>query len=638
MMEFILHAPVAKAHRLNLSWQVNPPSQLYTQTHGELVFPETMDIGSLPSGLIASMTMLILHAHWPLLQPCRVHLPFRLSPEECAFWQRMMETQFNTLAAYHPHPPPALQVELIPDGPACPAPSILVTGHRRAAAFSGGKDSLFQAGVLGEMGGEPLLVATTSPMPPLEDHIHPKRKRVFEEIVRKRNVHLVEVHSDFRSCYDNLYSRRAGYKPAVNEMSDTFLYVASLVLASAASQARHLYLASENELQDNAEQNGRIIQHPHAMYAQSTLEAVGALLSPWGFTLGSMSSGLMSGQVQQILWKRWPDLRGLQFSCWAAPTHAEMCNQCSQCFRIALCALDAGGDPVEMGADLIRSLNAMRDWRPRSSEDGNPDVLPGTRVSARLHRQLLHYVRRIGVFRMARYLWRLKGDRHTVRDWAGAMRTFIRLYVRAGRYALPSMDRYRSGYLDHLDPDLRESLRRLIESAYPAAPASEYRDALLRTRRLADWIAAPLRDPAHIENDGIETVRHGSDVLAIIVRSSHRPESGLHFFSAPDFVQQFAVMRRPQGHVIEAHTHPPFPRTIEAFQESLWIRSGHVRMELFGRNGDAVKSVDLRAGDAVLLVAGGHGFTFIEESELIEIKQGPYNQEHDKVRLAPRSP
>ncbi len=639
MTEFFLHPPVAQGNRLCLDWQVDPPSSLYKQTHCEMVFPDDVDVGALPPGLIASAVMLILHAHWPLLQPCRVRLPFRLPAGERLFWERMMEAQFHTMAAYHPNSPPALHVELIEDGPALPPPSIIVTGQRRASAFSGGKDSLFQAGVLGELGGEPLLVATTSPTAPTANHLHPKRRRVFEEITSRRNVRLVEVNTDYRSCYDNLYSRRAGYKAAINELSDTLLYLASLVLTSAALNTPHLYMASENEVQDNIERDGRIIQHPHAtMYAQTTLEALGALLAPWGFTLGSMTSGLLSGQVQQTLWRRWPDLRGMQFSCWATPMDADMCNRCSQCLRVALCALDAGGDPVEMGADLILSLNAMRDWRPRSREAEDPGALPGTRVSGRLHQQVLRYVRRIGVPRMARYLWRLRGNRYSVRDWAGAMRTFVRLYFLAGRYPAPSMDVYRPGYLDHLDADLREPLRRLIESAYRPAPESTYRDALARTRQLAGWISAPLAGHAGAEASGIETIRHGTDVLAIIVRASHRPASGITFLSPPDFVQQFAVMRRPKGEVIQAHTHPAFPRPIENFQETLWVRSGRVRMDLFAPDGSAAVSLDLAAGDAVLLAGGGHGFTFIEETELIEIKQGPYNPSKDKTILASEVP
>ena len=41
----------------------------------------------------------------------------------------------------------------------------------------------------------------------------------------------------------------------------------------------------------------------------------------------------------------------------------------------------------------------------------------------------------------------------------------------------------------------------------------------------------------------------------------------------------------------------------------------------------------LVAGDVVLLARGGHGFEMLEDSELIEVKQGPYAGDKDKTRF-----
>jgi len=37
----------------------------------------------------------------------------------------------------------------------------------------------------------------------------------------------------------------------------------------------------------------------------------------------------------------------------------------------------------------------------------------------------------------------------------------------------------------------------------------------------------------------------------------------------------------------------------------------------------------------VLLAHGGHGFKILEPSEMIEVKQGPFSGEKDKVRFEP---
>jgi len=41
----------------------------------------------------------------------------------------------------------------------------------------------------------------------------------------------------------------------------------------------------------------------------------------------------------------------------------------------------------------------------------------------------------------------------------------------------------------------------------------------------------------------------------------------------------------------------------------------------------------LGPGDVILLATGGHGFQMLEETEMIEVKQGPYVGDQDKTRF-----
>ena len=41
----------------------------------------------------------------------------------------------------------------------------------------------------------------------------------------------------------------------------------------------------------------------------------------------------------------------------------------------------------------------------------------------------------------------------------------------------------------------------------------------------------------------------------------------------------------------------------------------------------------IKTGDMILLIDGGHGFDILKKSILVEIKQGPFNSEIDKVRF-----
>jgi hypothetical protein len=132
-----------------------------------------------------------------------------------------------------------------------------------------------------------------------------------------------------------------------------------------------------------------------------------------------------------------------------------------------------------------------------------------------------------------------------------------------------------------------------------------------------------------------KTITHSGTTLAIILGAGFT-EDGIHFLTPDTFSQQLGYMKRPTGYVIAPHDHNPVPRTIEWTQEVLFIKSGKVRLDLYApETREYLESHILRPGDVVLLAHGGHGFTMLEESEMIEVKQGPYTGEADKTRFKP---
>jgi mannose-6-phosphate isomerase-like protein (cupin superfamily) len=132
----------------------------------------------------------------------------------------------------------------------------------------------------------------------------------------------------------------------------------------------------------------------------------------------------------------------------------------------------------------------------------------------------------------------------------------------------------------------------------------------------------------------VETVEHEGRTLAIVLRRSFRRE-GIEFFTPPEYSQQLAYMKRPARHVIAPHLHNPVRREVHQTQEVLFIKSGKVRVDLYTGQRRFLKSLVLEAGDVILLADGGHGFEMLEESEMIEVKQGPYVGDADKTRFDP---
>lgn len=127
-------------------------------------------------------------------------------------------------------------------------------------------------------------------------------------------------------------------------------------------------------------------------------------------------------------------------------------------------------------------------------------------------------------------------------------------------------------------------------------------------------------------------------ILLAIVVSSRFAEEGAHFVTPDDLQQQVAVMRRPQGHKILAHTHLSVARSIRGTHEVLIIQEGRIRADIFDNSRSFVTSEILVAGDIIVLVSGGHGFEILETSKFIEVKQGPYIEGRDKEIFEPESP
>lgn len=143
-------------------------------------------------------------------------------------------------------------------------------------------------------------------------------------------------------------------------------------------------------------------------------------------------------------------------------------------------------------------------------------------------------------------------------------------------------------------------------------------------------------DSAASENLPVEEITDGNRVLAVIVRHSF-DEPGIRFFSDAGFSQQLGFMRRPAGHSIPPHVHNPVQREVILTQEVLFVRSGLVRIDLYREDCTLLTSRLLGPGDVVLLAEGGHGVEIVEESVIIEVKQGPYIGDQDKTRFEART-
>ena len=132
----------------------------------------------------------------------------------------------------------------------------------------------------------------------------------------------------------------------------------------------------------------------------------------------------------------------------------------------------------------------------------------------------------------------------------------------------------------------------------------------------------------------IEKIYIGNELAAIIIRSDLKIEkNSIKFETTDDDSLQIGYMNREKNYLIVPHLHKPYARKILYTNEVLFIRKGKVQVDFYKNDKTFYKSLILNLNDFILLNKCGHGLIMLEDSEIIEVKQGPYAGNNDKERF-----
>jgi len=123
--------------------------------------------------------------------------------------------------------------------------------------------------------------------------------------------------------------------------------------------------------------------------------------------------------------------------------------------------------------------------------------------------------------------------------------------------------------------------------------------------------------------DLIELISWQERPLAYIIRAELVPEK-TSFFTPPEWEQQVGMIVRPAGEEIARHAHRPGPRQHMGASEIIIVRRGRCQVEIYNYERQLVATRELCQGDLILFIDAGHGFRFLEDVVLLEIKTGPY--------------
>ena len=104
------------------------------------------------------------------------------------------------------------------------------------------------------------------------------------------------------------------------------------------------------------------------------------------------------------------------------------------------------------------------------------------------------------------------------------------------------------------------------------------------------------------------------------------------FFSPAESSFQFGLLAHEAGFIEAPHYHRPVERSISDLQQMFVVQRGVVIIDLFDDDGNRLREIEMKVGDAIVLIHGVHAIRVIEDMQCISVKQGPYlGEEHDKI-------
>jgi hypothetical protein len=130
----------------------------------------------------------------------------------------------------------------------------------------------------------------------------------------------------------------------------------------------------------------------------------------------------------------------------------------------------------------------------------------------------------------------------------------------------------------------------------------------------------------------IETIADDGTVLAFLSRSDGPPAQTM-FLTPDDCGLQVGHVVYPAGGEIARHVHLPIERHLVGSTEVLVLQRGRCEVDIYSQDQRLVATRELRVGDILIAVSGGHGFRVLEDTVLLEIKQGPYPGGAEKARF-----
>ena len=132
----------------------------------------------------------------------------------------------------------------------------------------------------------------------------------------------------------------------------------------------------------------------------------------------------------------------------------------------------------------------------------------------------------------------------------------------------------------------------------------------------------------------MEKITHNGRIISIIYRDSDWVK-GLNFITPDELFVQVGSWWYDKGKKLDSHIHKDFDRTASRTQESVYIKRGSMRVDLYTEELEKFKEFVLFKGDLAVFAYGGHGYVILEDdTQIIETKNGPFiDVDTDKTKF-----
>ncbi len=123
----------------------------------------------------------------------------------------------------------------------------------------------------------------------------------------------------------------------------------------------------------------------------------------------------------------------------------------------------------------------------------------------------------------------------------------------------------------------------------------------------------------------VKEVKEGDIVLARHVPAAVAWAGGLNFFSQDQEFIQAGTWGYGAGKKLLPHIHNEVKREVLWTQEVIFVKKGSIMAHVFNTREEKIADVEVKEGDLIILLRGGHGYTIIEDdTQVLEVKNGPY--------------